>query len=107
MKRLIIFLLLVSCQGLAPKLWGQGASTTPEPLNDKDRFQMDQWLRLARGAWEVGDYSTASYFCRLILEHYPNTYYSREAKSLLKNSSSPVVNSARDHVRSNPGLFLR
>ncbi|MBI4374591.1 MAG: hypothetical protein HY542_06915 [Deltaproteobacteria bacterium] len=101
----ILFLIL--CLGPLPELWGQAPAPTTEgeELSGKDQFQAAEWLRLADGFWETGDYRMLKHFSNLIIERYPNTYYAKEARKLLNASSSPLLNRSREWGRSNPALF--
>ena len=101
--KIVMILLLLACQGL--ELWGQTPPPVTEELAGKDQFQAAQWLRLAQGFWETGDYPMLEHFCRLIVEHYPNTYYAKEAGELLKKSSNPKKNRSRERRRNNPALY--
>ena len=89
------------------KLQGQVYHSGTDDLTGKDRFQAAQWLRLAAESREVGDYPMVGHFCRLIVEHYPNTYYSKEAEEILKDSSDPDKNRSREKKKDNPALYLK
>lgn len=105
MKKIMVILLLC-CQGLIPELWGQTYSAGTDGLAGKDQFQAAQWLRLAEGFWETGDYPMLGQFCRLIVERYPGTYYSKRAEELLKESSNPKKNRSRERKKNNPAIYL-
>lgn len=102
MKKILLVFLLLSSFSLA---WAKEVLPNPDDLSRRDMFQAEQWIALSRNLWEVGDYQTLRYYCRLIIDFYPETIYSEEAQKYLKKTDIPKKNRAREYIRHNPGMF--
>ena len=84
-----------------------GAPTLGAPavsgLSRVDEYQAEQWLRLMKSLWQVGDYPTMKYYARKIVEYYPGTSYAAKAEMLLVKSEKP--SNMKKFIQANPGLF--
>lgn len=103
MKKIILILLLMSSISWATTTKPQ--LPPPDDLSRKDSFQAEQWIALSRNLWEVGDYVTLRYYCRMIIDYYPETIYAEEAQKFLTKTQKPPKNRSREYIRHNPGLF--
>lgn len=86
--------------------WGEEGPVDSIELSKVERYQAEQWLRLARDFWAVGDYATMRDFCEKILRYYGGTPYAAEARKYLLLTTNPKKNKWRKFVRENPGVFL-
>lgn len=102
MKKILLVFLLLSSFSLA---WGKEVLPNPDDLSRKDIFQAEQWVALARDFLEVGDYQSMRYYCRMIVDFYPQTIYAEEAQKYLKKTDIPKRNRIREYMRHNPGMF--
>lgn len=102
MKTFLLAFLLMSSVSPA---WGEVVTPNPDDLSRRDLFQAEQWIALSRNLWEVGDYQTLRYYCRLIIDFYPETIYAEEAQKYMKKTEIPKKNRVREYLRHNPGMF--
>lgn len=102
MKRILLVFLLASSVSLA---WAKEVTPNPDALSRADLFQAEQWIALSRNLWEVGDYQTLRYYCRQLIDFYPDSIYAEEAQKYLKKTEFPKKNRAREYIRHNPGMF--